>query len=376
MISWLLPAALLIVAAWAALRFLPAGTEARGVLPYLIALTPFSWIPAAAIAVWTLAAQQWWVACVGFALTALIAAIERQTYHNTAVSPATANAENTTAIQVMTLNCRYGRASAQAIVQMVRREHIQVLALQELSEDLVGRLNDAGLRETLAYCSIGTPTNDDNGGFNGVWSQLKPTQTSSSSVAIPGAEVPCLTIAIGGNSTMQNASVTTLTVGGYEDQQNRHTSQASTIRFFSAHPKSPMRGTRQWSAGVIGLARLLSDAPNPAMPDAHAARHDASDIGQKAKATVIMGDLNSHIDHPSFRRLLRAGFQDANRQAPNGSVASFPRFLPWPRIELDHILTAPANIISATGAHAEQIPGSDHLALTATVHVQSAPFTQ
>ena len=37
----------------------------------------------------------------------------------------------------MTLNCRYGKASADAIIAAVRERHIDVLALQELSTDLI-----------------------------------------------------------------------------------------------------------------------------------------------------------------------------------------------------------------------------------------------
>ncbi|MCH4208912.1 endonuclease/exonuclease/phosphatase family protein [Bifidobacterium sp.] len=357
MISWLLPAALFIVAAWSALRFLPAGAEASGALPYLIALAPLLWIPAGAITVWSLAAQQWWMACVSSVITALIAAVEWRAYRRNAAAAGNgarnAAAQHTAAIahergdviQVMTLNCRYGRADPQAIMDAVRNEHIQVLALQELTEDLVRRLGGMGLNKALPYHSIGAPGSDDNGGFNGIWSAFAPLRTDVAALSIPGAEVPCLTIAA---DAVHNAAA--LGRSGDDDDAGvapAITEGSDTIRFFSAHPKSPMRGTRQWSTGVTRLAQLRSSSP-----------HEAS---------VIMGDLNSHIDHPSFRHVLAAGFRDANRCARSGPVATFPRLLPWPRIELDHILADHSVAISHTRTHT--IPGSDHLALAATLHV-------
>lgn len=45
----------------------------------------------------------------------------------------------------MTLNCRYGRANAAAIVSAVKEHDVAVLALQELTDDLVAALDEAGL---------------------------------------------------------------------------------------------------------------------------------------------------------------------------------------------------------------------------------------
>lgn len=41
---------------------------------------------------------------------------------------------------MMTLNCRYGRANAAAIVSAVKERDVAVLALQELTDDLVAAL--------------------------------------------------------------------------------------------------------------------------------------------------------------------------------------------------------------------------------------------
>ena len=56
---------------------------------------------------------------------------------------------------------------------------------------------------------------------------------------------------------------------------------------------------------------------------------------------VVMGDLNSSTDHPSFRALLKSGFKDASLIQAAGPNLTFPSWLKRPRIELDHVLFTP-----------------------------------
>lgn len=108
----------------------------------------------------------------------------------------------------------------------------------------------------------------------------------------------------------------------------------------SAHPKSPMRGCRQWSAGIRGLSALAGHAD-----------------------VAVMGDLNSSIEHPSFRALLAAGLSDAS--LTQGPAPTFPSWLTWPRIELDHVLFTRG--VRASDVRPLAVAGSDHLALVATL---------
>lgn len=92
--------------------------------------------------------------------------------------------------RVLTLNCRFGHANAAEIVRMVRDEDVAVLALQELTEDLVRQLDTAGLAELLPYRQLGDPQASDNGGFNGVWLRVEPAQSTPTGVAIPPPTCP------------------------------------------------------------------------------------------------------------------------------------------------------------------------------------------
>ena len=50
-----------------------------------------------------------------------------------------------------------------------------------------------------------------------------------------------------------------------------------------------------------------------------------------------------------------------------GPTPTFPRWTPWPRIELDHILATPG--VAFRNVESFEIAGTDHLALVATLTV-------
>ena len=369
---WFLWIVVLICAVWVALGTLPAGTEGRIPLPYFIALIQFLWIPTLATALAALAMREYALACCaigvgiasrirqagywsriaspkdlaaalksrgrrgshaatagssrdGAAKTAAMARALRDTEHETAqdVLDQQQSFSSAASFTVMTLNCRYGEADAKSIVGAVLARNVAVLALQEATDELVDALNSAGLDALLPYRQLGEGKDTDNGGFNGIWIRVEPKSSSPASVAISAADVPSITVPV---DAMRD------------------------ITFASAHPKSPMRGCAQWSAGIIGLGRLATDA----------ARRDR-DIA------VVLGDLNSGIDHPSFRALLRSGFRDASLSQGRGPTPTFPRWTPWPRIELDHILATPG--VAFRNVESFEIAGTDHLALVATLTV-------
>ena len=82
---------------------------------------------------------------------------------------------------------------------------------------------------------------------------------------------------------------------------------------------------------------------------------------------MVLGDLNCGIDHPSFRRLLASGFRDASMSATRKPSVSFPSWLVWPRIELDHVLLSGG--ITAGRIETFTVPGTDHLATVATLRM-------
>lgn len=300
---------LIVCLLWLALTELPAGWDGHKPLPYLIALTPMLWIAFAALGIAGLCMREWgFAACCA---AGLIASLMRKTAYwlNDLKSPNT------------------GEAIARKIAERKAREaqsHIQ-------ATQGTPRLDAAGLAELLPYRQLGDPQASDNGGFNGVWLRVEPAQSTPTGVAIPAADVPAVTLQV---SPMRD------------------------ITFASAHPKSPQRGCREWSEGIIGLGALAHPQQNLAAPDAPA--HET--------ITVILGDLNSSIPHPSFRKLLASGFHDAALDEAKGLHPTYPTWLPWPRIVIDHVIFT--DHLHASDVQAVHIDGSDHMALAATLTLQ------
>lgn len=347
---------LIILLAWLALTELPAGRDGHNPLPFLIALTPMLWIGFTGLGIIGAFMREWsFVVCC---IIGLIASLLRKTsyYVNDLSTPNTAaaiarhysarehSAEKSAAIphdlhtefRVLTCNCRFGHAQASEIIELVKQEHVSVLALQELTEDLVDELDQLGIVQFLPYRQLGDSHANDNGGFNGLWMSEKPDHSISTGVPIPAADVPTATLKI---------------------------SPTRTLVLASAHPKSPQRSCPDWSAGIIGLGALA----HPQAPEI--TTQDVSHNPDHNTITVVMGDLNSSIAHPSFRALLGSGFHDAALFEAKGQHPTWPSWLHWPRLVLDHILFT--NYMSAHDVQSIFMKGSDHLALAATLKLET-----
>ncbi|MBW3094482.1 endonuclease/exonuclease/phosphatase family protein [Bifidobacterium sp. 64T4] len=324
---------------WLLLSCLPAGVEAHLPMPYLIALVPLLWVPSLVLAAVSAYCGAWGMTCA-FLLAALMSVArlwpywlpkrKRGTSRETSSSVDDDQTAAAGTLRVMTVNCRFGRADAEAIVREVRERHIDVLATQETTAGLVSRLREAGIDDVLPYHQSGDDKPTDNGGFNMLFSRFAPNRSTASAIEIPAADVPSMTLDLLPEP------------GGTGAGEPHH------VTFASAHPKSPMRGCPEWSQGIRALgsvAKLVADDPQG--------------------IAVVMGDLNSSIEHPSFRALLASGFRDASRTQATRFTITFPSWLVWPHIELDHILFTPG--LRPSGVESFIVSGTDHYALTATL---------
>ena len=232
----------------------------------------------------------------------------------------------------MTLNCRYGKADPQSIVDHVRRHHIDILALQEVDSSLLNRLEKAGLRATLPHLVEGAPTEVDNGGRNVLFSRTTPEDLHPAAIDLEASSVPTM----------------------------RVNTEAGPVRLASVHPRSPQRGARQWGLGIERLARINGAEA----PTGEATSEDRP--GTEPAFTIIMGDCNANIHHPTFRSMLTAGnLRDASLSLGRGLHPTFPyqvMGLP-PLIEIDHILISQG--IRVGGLRAIGVPGTDHRGLVA-----------
>ena len=369
--QWAVVTMLILIGAWTALGSLPPGAEGHMPLPYLIALQRFLWMPLAVCAVIAAAMQSWVLVLV---CVVLLPAVLRGTipyYRGILGTRARTQSKNNDGrgnpIRMATLNCRFGRADPRAIVDLVRRRHVDVLALQELTTPMVAGLDAAGLPSLLPFHCSGMPRADDNGGFNAIWSRLEPLASSAAVGDIHAADVPAIIIAPDGSSAPDEV------VDADRNAINtapRSTATADTILVVSAHPKSPMRGCAEWSAGIRALRELATPDFAVDVDAGSAADSEIEHIG--FHHSVVLGDLNSGLDHPSFRSLLNGGdkqerFHDATLSLARGLAPTYPSWLAWPRIALDHALMTVG--LSPNEVHAVVIPGSDHLALITSISI-------
>ena len=378
-ILWVIFAVLL---CWQLLRWLPAGADKYNPLPYIIALLPLSTYVVGALLFFSIFATEWQVLyasknpqsynfaqsyaylCVAYAVLFLISLksytpywfgrfriARKQTPEDYTAFVAThTDSENKSRkkqhqeIRVMTLNCRYGKASAAQIIKIAKKYDVNTLLLQELSESLVKNLEKLGIYGIFPTSCVGAQSKHNNGGFNAIFTQYSAISTCNNAVKIEAASVPSVT--------------TCLDFGAAENV---------CVKFASAHPKSPMRGCSAWSEGICALAKV-GDAAETAETNA-AETAETAETSDLSTLTIIAGDLNSSVDHPSFRTLLKSGFADSAISLGK-RLRTWPTWLKWPNLTLDHVLFRAKNCSAkAIWQKTEVICGSDHLAYIAAINL-------
>ena len=372
-ILWVIFAALL---CWQLLRWLPAGADKYNPLPYIIALLPLSTYVVVALLFFSIFATEWQVLyasknpqsynfaqsyaylCIAYAVLFLIslksytpywfgrfrsARLQMPENYTANVSETRQNSNKRLEnqyqeIRVMTLNCRYGKANAAQIIETAKKYHINTLLLQELSESLVKNLEKLGIYEIFPTSCVGSKSEHNNGGFNAIFTQYSAISTCNNAVKIEAASVPSVT-----------------TYLDFGDEKN------VCVKFASAHPKSPMRGCSAWSEGIRALAKVGNAAETA----------ETAETCELSTLTILTGDLNSAIDHPSFRSLLKSGFLDASI-CIGKRLKTWPTWLKWPNLTLDHVLFCAKNLhAKAVWQKNAVIDGTDHLAYIASIALYS-----
>ena len=198
-------------------------------------------------------------------------------------------------IRVMTCNVYKGAASAQSIVNAVREQHVQVLALQETTVDFVEELEAAGIDELLPHSER---SSSDGVYGNGVWSAHPLADVATDDIGSSASAMPAGTVSI-----------------------EREDGSIARVRLVSVHTCSPGPGYWDlWRRSIeeIGVVR----------------ERVATDNGL---GYVLLGDFNATYDHAPFREMLGEGeaggasLHDAAREAGQGIVATWPSGAPTVR---------------------------------------------
>jgi endonuclease/exonuclease/phosphatase family metal-dependent hydrolase len=218
-------------------------------------------------------------------------------------------------LNVLSQNMYFGRTDIEILVARVRQFNVDVLFLQELTDDAVHRLKQAGLDEMLPHAQL-----DLRGGSRG--SGIYSRFPLSDGPAVPPTH-------------MAQPTALAELPDGYQ------------VELICAHPVTPnlrRRGSEANWRDELEAIPAPGDLPR-----------------------VIAGDFNATVDHAAFRDILRRGYSDAALQTGNGLQ---PTWGPPGRravLTLDHVLVDKQSAVLSYSAHLA--PGSDHYAVYAEIQL-------
>lgn len=279
------------------------------VLVWALAVLPLAIVGAPILSAAALWSRSWFA--VGISIAAL--ACGATWYGPMFVAQTRAQDQDSNSLTVATVNLKYGKADAAAIVEMVRDEKIDILGVEELTPSAVEDLADAGLGELLPHQFL---ESRKVAGGTGLYSALPLDQAGP----VEGMRWAAVT-----------ASVTTA---------------SGPLQVYVVHPTSPGRHDHgPWARDFDVLTPVLASAPRP---------------------SLVAGDFNATLDHAPMRRILEQGFSDAAEQAGAGLIPTFPHgVLAYPLAPIDHVLASDGGPV-ATSVHSVTIDGTDHRALVVT----------
>lgn len=217
-------------------------------------------------------------------------------------------------LRVLTVNLYVGRGDADVVVARVRQVGADVLFLQELTDDAVTRLKQAGLDELMPHTQL-----DLRGGSrgSGIYSRF------------PLSEGPAVALV----HMAQPTALLELPSG-------------DAVELICVHPVRPRlerRGAARWREELAVL-------PSP---------------GELPR--VLAGDFNATLDHAAFRDVLRLGYADAALQAGNALAPTWGPPGNGAVLTLDHVLVDRSCAVLAYSVHV--VPGSDHRAVYAEIQL-------
>ncbi|TXI38403.1 MAG: endonuclease/exonuclease/phosphatase family protein [Mycobacterium sp.] len=222
------------------------------------------------------------------------------------------------AIRVVSVNVREGLAEPKPLAALAR-DRADVFVLQELSPELASKLTS--LESDFPYRAVDA---QPYAAGIGIWSRY-PIERSSRD---PGYQLGVVTAAL----RVPGVSV--------------------PVSVLVAHLAGPFpQSIDNWKQDIAAFPDTLSDLA----------------AGAGRGSAIVAGDLNATNDMQPFRKLLSGGFHNAAQQSGAGMVRTFPGHGSGPAlVGIDHILTLNC---SATDMETVPVPGSDHLGVTATIHV-------
>ncbi|OZC50275.1 endonuclease/exonuclease/phosphatase family protein [Rhodococcoides fascians A21d2] len=212
-------------------------------------------------------------------------------------------------LRVMQANLMVGRADPAAVVGQARENFVDVVTIQELTDESVIGLRDAGMEELFPYSYLRPYVT--GGGGAGIYSRL-PISDNRELVGYGPVNL-----------------ATRIEVPDSEP-----------ISLLAVHP-----GPAYVTPADIWTAELDT------------LRGDLEAVSGTGPV-IVSGDFNTTYSHKKFRNLLDAGYSDAAAQLGKGLVPTYPTDKGTPAVVgIDHILS---NSGHARSLERIDLPGSDH----------------
>jgi endonuclease/exonuclease/phosphatase (EEP) superfamily protein YafD len=250
-----------------------------------------------------LALRRWWTSGAAAVVTALVLAVQLP------AEISDVDGRHGDRLVVLQANLMVGGAHGDVLARIVRRNHVDLLATEELTTAEQQRLLAAGLGRRFPYRFL-RPLPTGGGGL-GLWSRYPLDRVRD----VPGFWLGVLSARValpGGPATVLAVHVT------------------------PPYPYPDRRWRRE-------LTRLRTVLPRDG-------------------AVLAAGDFNATTDHAQFRHLLAHGYADAAEQAGAGYLPTYPNDR-WygPVIGIDHVLVRGG--LAADRVDTVAVAGSDHRAL-------------
>lgn len=292
------------VVAWAGCRLL--GLERGWPVVQLMAWTPYLAVAAVLVSVGVLLCRRWILGAVAVvAALALVAVVVPRAVPDGGPLP------DGPTLRVLSANLFAGRGDERAVLVLVRRLHVDILAVQEFTHADAAALDAAGIAGDLPYRAWYP---QDGAGGSAIFSRFPLHEVSLRVDGFPQARAVA-------------------TVPG-----------APPVELESVHPNAPVeRGSMPlWH-------RDLTNQPKATV---------------RGPVRVLIGDFNSTLDHVMLRRLIDSGYRDAAEVAGSGLRSTWPadgRLLPG--VTLDRVLAD--RRVGVRAARPYRIRGTDHRAFYA-----------
>jgi len=308
--------------------------------PQLAALAPVAAVAALA-AVLVAAFTAWWLAVL-LAIPAAVLLVwqlpppgPRRGPGAAGGGPGVAPEPARLTVQVLSVNARGGAADPAALLQIVRRHEVDVLAVQELTPNLASQLTADRLAGVLPFAELDPRPGSSGSGLWSRWPLTPLPPVPGMAAAAPRARI----------EPRPGLPVTLICV----------------------HPKAPIKGRAdEWQRELERLGAALTTAAEP---------------------QIVAGDFNASRDHRAFRELLATGFldcADAARRRPWPGF-TWPTTLDFdanrvhrpvqgwlrtrrmvPIMRLDHVLVTRA-AATVREARVIPVPGTDHHGVLAVI---------